>query len=42
VKTAGKESKFGIASEELPIAAELATKHGVRVAALHAHVGSGA
>jgi diaminopimelate decarboxylase len=41
VKTAGKESKFGIASEELPIAAELAAKHGVHVAALHAHVGSG-
>lgn len=41
MKTAGKESKFGIASEELPIAAELAAKHGVHVAALHAHVGSG-
>jgi len=41
VKTAGKESKFGIASEELPIAAQLVAKHDVHVVALHAHVGSG-
>ncbi len=41
VRTAGKESKFGISIEELPLLCELLHKYNTTVVALHAHVGSG-
>lgn len=41
VKTAGKQSKFGIAPEELEAVAALADKAGVTIKGLHAHAGSG-
>lgn len=41
VRTAGVQSKFGIAPSELPRVAELAAKHDVQIVGLHAHVGSG-
>ena len=41
VKTAGAQSKFGIAVEQLDEAAALAAAVGARVVGLHAHAGSG-
>jgi diaminopimelate decarboxylase/aspartate kinase len=41
VRTAGRQSKFGIAPEQVERAAELAKAAGARVIGLHAHAGSG-
>jgi diaminopimelate decarboxylase/aspartate kinase len=41
VKTGGAQSKFGLALDELPEFLRLAARHDVRVAGLHAHLGSG-
>ncbi len=41
VRTAGPQSKFGIAPEELERLERLAAAASVRIAGLHAHVGSG-
>jgi diaminopimelate decarboxylase/aspartate kinase len=41
VRTAGAQSKFGIAPEEVPEVARLAKDAGARVVGLHAHSGSG-
>ena len=41
VRTAGAQSKFGIAPDELDDAARLAAACGARVVGLHAHTGSG-
>lgn len=41
VRTAGEQSKFGIAPDELDEAARLAEACGARIAGLHAHAGSG-
>lgn len=41
VRTAGVQSKFGIAPDELEEAERLAAACGVRVVGLHAHAGSG-
>lgn len=41
VRTAGKQSKFGISSEELSKAIELVSRAKAKVVGLHAHVGSG-
>jgi diaminopimelate decarboxylase/aspartate kinase len=41
VKTGGVKSKFGLALDELDEFQRLAAKHGVRIAGLHAHLGSG-
>ncbi len=41
VKTGGAQSKFGLALDELAEFRRLARVHGVRIAGLHAHLGSG-
>jgi diaminopimelate decarboxylase/aspartate kinase len=41
VRTGGAKSKFGLALDELPEFQRLAAKHDVRIAGLHAHLGSG-
>jgi diaminopimelate decarboxylase/aspartate kinase len=41
VKTGGAKSKFGLALDELPEFQRLAARHDVRIAGLHAHLGSG-
>ncbi|MBS0556699.1 MAG: bifunctional aspartate kinase/diaminopimelate decarboxylase [Proteobacteria bacterium] len=41
VRTGGAKSKFGLALDELPEFHRLADRHGVRIAGLHAHLGSG-
>jgi len=41
VKTGGAKSKFGLALDELAEFQRLAARHGVRIAGLHAHLGSG-
>ncbi len=41
VKTGGAQSKFGLALDELDEFRGLAERHGVRIAGLHAHLGSG-
>jgi diaminopimelate decarboxylase/aspartate kinase len=41
VRTAGAQSKFGIAPEEVEEAAALAERCGARIVGLHAHAGSG-
>ncbi|HST28563.1 MAG TPA: bifunctional aspartate kinase/diaminopimelate decarboxylase [Rudaea sp.] len=41
VKTGGAKSKFGLALDELAEFQRLAAKHDVRIAGLHAHLGSG-
>ena len=41
VRTAGKQSKFGVSRSALPRLAELANEIGLRITGLHAHVGSG-
>jgi bifunctional diaminopimelate decarboxylase / aspartate kinase len=41
VKTGGAKSKFGLALDELAEFQRLAAKHNVRIAGLHAHLGSG-
>jgi len=41
VRTGGDASKFGLPLEQLPAFLQLAQVHGVRVAGLHAHLGSG-
>ncbi|MHB8447512.1 MAG: diaminopimelate decarboxylase, partial [Rudaea sp.] len=41
VKTGGAQSKFGLALDELEEFRRLADRHGVRIAGLHAHLGSG-
>jgi diaminopimelate decarboxylase/aspartate kinase len=41
VRTAGAQSKFGIALDELPRARDAAAAAGARVVGLHAHAGSG-
>jgi diaminopimelate decarboxylase/aspartate kinase len=41
VKTGGAQSKFGLALDELAEFQRLAAHHGVRIAGLHAHLGSG-
>ena len=41
VKTGGAQSKFGLALDELAEFQRLAAQHGVRIAGLHAHLGSG-
>ena len=41
VKTGGAQSKFGLALDELPEFQRLAARHDVRIAGLHAHLGSG-
>ena len=41
VRTAGSQSKFGVAATDLGALAASARRHGVTVVGLHAHVGSG-
>ncbi len=41
VRTGGAKSKFGIGVDQLGEAARLARDHGLRIAVLHAHLGSG-
>ena len=41
VRTGGKESKFGVALDEVARFREHARKHQVRIVGLHAHMGSG-
>jgi len=41
VRTGGAKSKFGLSLDELPEFQRLAAKHEVRIAGLHAHLGSG-
>jgi diaminopimelate decarboxylase/aspartate kinase len=41
VRTAGPQSKFGVAPESLDELRELADRNGVRIVGLHAHAGSG-
>ena len=41
VRTGGAKSKFGLSLDELPEFQRLAAAHGVRIAGLHAHLGSG-
>jgi len=41
VKTGGAKSKFGLALDELGEFRRLAAQHGIRIAGLHAHLGSG-
>ena len=41
VKTGGAQSKFGLALDELDEFRRLADRHDVRIAGLHAHLGSG-
>ena len=41
VKTAGRESKFGVSFEEFDRLRELAKKAGTKIIGFHAHVGSG-
>ena len=41
VRTAGSRSKFGVAQADLGMVAEAASRLGVHVVGLHAHVGSG-
>ena len=41
VRTAGAQSKFGVAPEDLPELEALAQAVGARIVGLHAHVGSG-
>jgi diaminopimelate decarboxylase/aspartate kinase len=41
VKTGGAKSKFGLALDELPEFQRLAARQDVRIAGLHAHLGSG-
>lgn len=41
VRTGGKEAKFGLAAADVPAFAALARGLGVRIAGLHAHIGSG-
>jgi len=41
VKTGGAQSKFGLALDELAEFQRLAAQHNVRIAGLHAHLGSG-
>lgn len=41
VKTGGPQSKFGLALDELVEFRRFAATHGVRIAGLHAHLGSG-
>jgi diaminopimelate decarboxylase/aspartate kinase len=41
VKTGGAKSKFGLALDELADFQRLAAQHDVRIAGLHAHLGSG-
>jgi diaminopimelate decarboxylase/aspartate kinase len=41
VKTGGAQSKFGLALDELAEFRRLAAEHDVRIAGLHAHLGSG-
>jgi len=41
VRTAGAQSKFGVAPEEVAVVARLAREAGARVVGLHVHAGSG-
>jgi diaminopimelate decarboxylase/aspartate kinase len=41
VRTGGAKSKFGLSLDELPEFQRLAAAYGVRIAGLHAHLGSG-
>jgi diaminopimelate decarboxylase/aspartate kinase len=41
VRTGGAKSKFGLALDALPEFQRLAVQYGVRIAGLHAHLGSG-
>ena len=41
VRTAGKQSKFGIVPEALPYVGQLAEKAGATIVGFHSHVGSG-
>lgn len=41
VRTAGAHSKFGIPHADLPVLRRLVRSHGIRVAGLHTHAGSG-
>jgi diaminopimelate decarboxylase/aspartate kinase len=41
VKTAGKQSKFGVTVEELVALPNTLSRHNIKVVGLHAHVGSG-
>lgn len=41
VVTAGPESKFGLAREDLPRAFAIARRYGLRIVGLHQHIGSG-
>ncbi len=41
VRTAGPQSKFGVALSEIATLKELCTKHKIKVIGLHSHVGSG-
>ncbi len=41
VRTGGKDSKFGLALDQLDAFLALAARHGARVTGLHAHLGSG-
>eukprot|EP01089_Gocevia_fonbrunei_P019583 TRINITY_DN697_c0_g1_i1.p1 TRINITY_DN697_c0_g1~~TRINITY_DN697_c0_g1_i1.p1 ORF type:complete len:382 (-),score=96.74 TRINITY_DN697_c0_g1_i1:7-1152(-) len=41
VKTAGKESKFGLSMDDIKILPELAKNVGVKIVGFHSHVGSG-
>jgi len=41
VRTAGKQSKFGISASDIPKVVDLVEKTGAKVVGLHAHLGSG-
>lgn len=41
VITAGPDSKFGLAADDLPEARRICATHGLRIAGLHQHIGSG-
>ena len=41
VRTAGSASKFGIAPENLSVAASIANEYKIQITGLHAHIGSG-
>ncbi len=41
VVTAGPDSKFGLAAEDIPEARAIARRHGMKIVGVHQHIGSG-
>lgn len=41
VVTAGPDSKFGLAAEDIPEARAIARRHGLKIVGVHQHIGSG-